>query len=233
MSLADLKRRKQEIKEREEARNRPKAQWLTSVFGKSESAGGIGDVARVVFRQELDEAAPGYDAERGKGRVVVEHHGPGKDGFLKRCSCTLEDEGQCYACERHAQNWEEGWRQRTNFYINVAAEVNGEWKPFVLTRNFNSSFVDQLMQEAEDEGTITDKVFRITKSGSKTTTAWTPKRLKDDAPDVSELEFFDIDETVLRKIPYEKQPEWFGVASSAPREESPALVGATSSDDEW
>lgn len=234
MSLADLKRRKQEIKDREEARNRPKAAWLTEILGANPKKPEARDVVEVVFRQELDEAAPGYNEERGKGQVVVEHHGPGKDGYLKRASCTLEEEGRCYADERHAQNWEEGWKQRTNFYINVAGRTEGgEWKPYVLSRNFNSSFVDQLIMEAEDEGTITDKIFRITKSGSKTTTAWTPKRLKEDAPELPEdMEFFDIDEVVLRKIPYDKQPEWYGAAPTSVNDEANES-GATSADDDW
>lgn len=236
MSLADLKKRKEEIKKREEEKNRPKAQWLTAVLGKNEKEGGVGDTVELVFRQELDEAAAGYNAERGKGRVVVEHYGPGEKGFLKRASCTLESEGQCYADERHAQKWDEGWRPRTNFYINVAAKVKGEWEPYVLTRNFNAAFVDQLMMEAEDEGTIMDKVFRVTKTGSKTTTAWTPKRLKEDAPDVSELEFFDIDEVVLRQFSYDEQPKWYLGDSAVVHTEEGATAGTgstSSSEDEW
>lgn len=239
MSLADLKRRKQEIKEREEARNRPKAAWLTALLGADPKKPEKVDVVEVVFRQELDEAAPGYDPERGKGQVVVEHQGPGQEGFKKRANCTLETEGECFACERHALDWEAGWKQRTNFYINVAARPAGtddEWKPYVLTRNFNASFVDQLIMEAEDEGTIMDKVFRITKSGAKTTTAWTPKRLKEDAPDVSDLEFFDIDEVVLRKIPYSEQPKWYlgtdAVKSSSDEDSAPAS-SSTTDDEDW
>lgn len=235
--LAALKARKQADKEREEARNRPKAEWFTSVFGKPTAKGGIGDVAEVVFLQELDDAAAGYNADRGLGKVEVEHHGPGKEGFKKRANCTVETEGQCYACERHRQNYEEGWRQRTNLYINVAANVDGEWKPFVLTRNFNSSFMDQLMQEAEDEGTITDKVFRITKTGSGTTTSWIPKRLKEDAPDLSDVDVFDIDETVLRKIPYADQPKWYlgeqGNAAKSDEETARPAGTAAGADDEW
>lgn len=237
--LAALKARKQADAERAAARNRPKAEWLTSVFPKPTSKGGVGDVVEVVFLQELDASASGYTEERGIGKVEVEHQGLGKEGFKRRASCTLETEGQCYAEEKLRADWEANsdMRQRTNLYINVAANIDGQWKPFVLTRNFNSSFVDQLMLEAEDEGSITNNVFRINKTGSGTTTSWNLKRLtKEELPDLSDLEVFDIEETVLRHIPYEKQAEWY--AGGAPArtegasEDRPSGAPATA-DDEW
>lgn len=241
MSLADLKARKQAIKDREAAKDRQKASWLTEILGADPKKPEKSDTVEVVFRQELDDAAPGYDPDRGKAQVVVEHFAPGDKGFLKRASCSLESEGECYACERHAQNWEEGWRQRTNFYVNVAARPLGStepFKPYVLSRNFNASFVDVIMAEAEDEeydNSITNNVFHVTKTGAKNTTAWTPKRRKTEAPDVSDLEFFDIDETVLRKIPYADQPKWYlgdSAVKSASDEDAPTGAPAAA-DDEW
>lgn len=236
--LAGLKKYQQEQQEKAEARDRPKAEWFTSVFPKK-----TGDSVNVVFLQELDQGADNYDAEKGIGFIEVEHHGPGKDGFKRRANCTLESEGQCYADERHSASYKTvddykgDWKQRSNLYINVAVEIDGEWKPFVLSRNANSTFTEALIQEAIDEGSITNSVYRINKTGSGTKTQWLPKRLpKVEMPDVSGLQVFDINETVLRHIPYEKQPEWYGDAAPVTQSnetESKSSAGDTSADADW
>lgn len=236
--LAALKAKRQADLERAEARNRPKAEWLTSVFTKPVNKGGVGDEVELVFLQELDDSAKGYDEKRGLAKVEIEHQGLGKEGFKKRASCTLETEGQCLPEERMRADWENNkeMRQRTNLYINVAVNIDGQWKPFVLTRNFNSSFVDDLMDEAEDNGTITDAVYSVKKRGSDTTTTWKLKRLNSEVPDVSDLEVFDIEETVLRHIPYAKQAEWYlggGTSEAASDEDGKPSGAPATADDEW
>lgn len=239
--LAGLKRYQQEQAEKAAQRDRPKAEWFTGVFPKK-----TGDSVNVVFLQELDKEAENYDEARGIGFIEVEHHGPGKDGFKKRATCTLS-EGDCYACERHRSSYQSvadykgDWKQRSNLYINVAVEVDGEWKPFVLSRNANSTFTETLIQEAIDEGSITNAVYRINKTGSGTKTQWIPKRLPKVAmPDVSGLGVFDINETVLRDIAYEKQPEWYGDApvssgndDQGEGDSSKPTGSSTSADADW
>jgi hypothetical protein len=201
--LAALKRKKQENKEREEARNRPKAEWFK--FPKGVTA------VRARFLQEIDAESANYNPERGLAVLAIEHEAPGKEGFKKRANCTLDDEGRCLACSRHKLDYKAGWRQRQNFYVNALIQVeNEEPKVYMLSRNFNSPFVDQLMDAAEDDGTITDKNFRITKTGEGTKTNWILKELKDEPFDDAEAEVFSIEETALRQIPFERQEEWYG-----------------------
>lgn len=226
--LAAIKRYQQEQKEKAEAANRPKADWFKWPKGVS--------VATVLFLQEMDEGAAGYKEDRGLGFIVVEHQAPGPDGFKRRANCTIESEGECYACERHSQDYKEGWRQRTNLYINALVDFNnGEGpKPVVISRNANSSFVQALIEEAVEENTITAANYRITKVGEGTTTQWLLKGLKDRFDD-EKVEVFDLEETAIRVVPYEKQADYYGAVYSGPAESAaaPSNAGSASVDADW
>lgn len=203
--LAGLRQHAEEEKAKEEARNRPKAEYLSSIYPKK-----TGDTIEGRFLQELDEGSANYDAERGLGFFAVEHEAPGKQGFQRRGLCTVETEGRCFPDERRAANYEEGWKTKTNFYINFLTEFEGEKKVFVLSRNANSTFAQALVQDAVDEGSITDANYRITKTGSGTQTQWILKRLKGDPLDDTGVELFDLEETVIRDIPYADQAKYYG-----------------------
>jgi hypothetical protein len=227
--LAALKKVQQENREREEARNRPKADWFKWPKGVT--------VATVRFLQEIDEDAPHYDPERGLAHMEIEHQAPGSEGYKRRASCSLETEGKCYACERHQANYKEGWGQKQNFYVNALVKfADEEPKVLLIQRNFNSTFAANLLQEAEDEGSITNANYRVTKSGTGTQTQWLLKRLDKDTPlDDSKAEVFDIEETALRKIPYSKQPDYFGAVykGTAATESEAAADEPTPDDEDW
>jgi len=180
----------------------------------------------------------GYREDRGVGFIATEHNAPGPDGWKRRGLCTIDD-GECYACERHKLNYKEGWRQKQNLYINVLADIGDGLKVYVLTRNANSGFTQALIEEAVDEGSITDANYRITKTGEGTTTQWLLKRLKEEPFDDSKVEVFDLDKTAVREVEYEKQPEYYGAVyqddstpASAPSS-APRSAPQASADDEW
>jgi len=180
----------------------------------------------------------GYREDRGVGFIATEHNAPGPDGWKRRGLCTIDD-GECYACERHKLNYKEGWRQKQNLYINVLADIGDGLKVYVLTRNANSAFTQALIEEAVDEGSITDANYRITKTGEGTTTQWLLKRLKEEPFDDSKVEVFDLDKTAVREVEYEKQPEYYGAVyqddstpASAPSS-APRSAPQASADDEW
>lgn len=224
--LAAIRAYQQEQKEKAEARDRPKADWFKWPKGVTQ--------AEVLFLQEMDEGATGFNADRGIGFIQVEHQAPGPDGYKRRANCTLETEGECYACERHAQDYKEGWRQRTNLYINALVDFGqGEGpKPVVIQRNANSSFVQALIEEAVDENTITANNYRVTKVGEGTTTQWLLKGLKDRFDD-EKVEVFDLQETAIRKVPYEKQSEYYGAVYQSPGTAGATDGGSTAADAEW
>lgn len=228
--LAAIRKFQEEQKAKAEAANRPKAEWLSSVFpGKANDPNRLGDEITVSFMQELDEDSQGYDPAVGIGFIQVEHQAPGPKGYTRRANCTNED-GQCYACERHSLDYKEGWRQRQNLYINVL--VNG--KPYVLSRNANSAFVESLIAEAVDEGSITNNEFRIKKVGVDTGTNWLLKRLKTDAEKPTGVEAFDLEETAVRAIPYDKQADYYGaVYQGASAVAESVDTSSTGTDADW
>lgn len=226
--LAGIKKYKEEQDAKREAANRPKAEWFKWPNKNV-------DTATVRFLQEFDTDASGYSEDRGLAIIAVEHNAPGPDGWKRRGLCTLESEGSCYACERHAQDYKEGWRQKTNFYINALVQFGDEApEVVVISRNFNSSFVQALIEEAVDEGSITDANYKVTKTGKDTTTQWLLKRLKSEPFDDSNVEVFDLQVSAVREIAYEKQPEYYGaVYQNDAAAEPSAGRGTASTDDEW
>lgn len=229
--LASIKANQDAQRERAEAGNRPKAEWFK--FPK-----GVQNI-NVRFLQELDPEMNNYREDRGVGFIATEHNAPGDQGWKRRGLCTIDD-GECYACERHKMNYKEGWRQKQNLYINVLADIGEGLKPYVLTRNANSAFAQSLIEEAVDEGSITDANYRITKTGEGTTTQWLLKRLKDAPFDDSNVEVFDLDATAVREVEYEKQSEYYGAvyqedsAPAAASSDAPARSKPqASADDEW
>lgn len=227
--LEAIRKMQAEQKAKQEARERPKAEWFKWPKGVS--------TATVLFLQELDEGATGFNADRGLGFIQVEHQAPGPEGYKRRANCTLEKEGECYACERHALDYKEGWRQRTNLYINALVDFgNGDGpQVVVIQRNANSSFVQALIEEAVEENTITHVNYKVTKVGEGTTTQWLLKALKDRFDD-DKVEVFDLKETAIRAIPYEKQSEYYGAVYSggaATAEDNAAGGGTSSVDAEW
>lgn len=208
MALTGLAAMKQRKKEREEAANRPKANWF------SPTAEGV----KVRFLQELDDASPNYNADNGLGIIAVERVSP--YDFKRRAVCTLETEGKCYPQEWHEEGqrtkldkngdeYKGGWRQQTNFYISVLAERDGKTQVEILRRNFNNSFVDDLMEIAEEDGTITEQTFIVKKRGSGTQTTWTLKPSRDGELEVGDAKPYNLEEVALRHVPYDQQPAFF------------------------
>lgn len=227
--LAGIRSHQEAEQARKEAASRPKAEWLGSVFPKT-----LGNIVEVSFVQEMDEGATNYNPARGVGCILVEHEPPGKQGFMRRSLCTGDEGSECYGCERRKADFKEGWKTKQNLYINVAVKVDEEVKVFVLQRNANSAFAQQLIQEAIDDGTITDTMFRITKSGEGTDTIWLLKRLKTKPYVVEDDALFDIDTTVVRNIPYDEQPEYFAAVYSGPAPAgADADEPAAAADEQW
>jgi hypothetical protein len=243
--LAGILKYKQQQKEKEEARNRPKAEYLSSVWPETpRNKSGLGDTIIGQFVQELDKGSSNYDPEKGLGLLLTEHEPPGAKGFMRRANCTdPEGEGEdCYGCERKKVDFvkdakEGNWKTKTSLYINFATLIDGEPKVFVLSRNVNSGFFDQILDEIKDEGTLLGTSYRITKSGSGTQTSWNLKPVKDAMFDISDIEAFDLKETVERAIPYEDQAEYYGAVWSGRGNDSTVSESKStkvdSGDDEW
>lgn len=216
MGLAEMKQARKDHEEAVANAKRPKANWFSWKDVK-------GDTQIVQFLQELDADATGYNADNGLGIFPHEHVSPAN--WQKRAECTLESEGRCAPDEWHNaanasgnKDYKGGWKAKVNFYITVLADGKDESGAVVpqaqiLSRNFYSTFVEDLIDIADAEGTITDRKYVIKKSGSDTTTRWSIKEYKVSGKvvpaDVTDVPAYDLKESAVRHIAYDDQPAFF------------------------
>lgn len=210
--LAALREYQAEQARLREERDRPKADWM--VWSNTGAKGGKKiDTVQVRFLNDWDEDSEVFE-KFGAPILAVEHQAPGDRGFMRRASCTIESEGECYACERHAMRIEAdkgGWRQRTNFYINGLVKFSDDvQKVVILSRNANASFVEDLLQELEDEGNISGANYRLKVTGDKTTTKWGLKRQSGEPFSLDGVEAYNLEELAVRNVPYAEQAAYYG-----------------------
>jgi hypothetical protein len=241
--LASIKKHQAAQEQKREQGGKKFPEYLYKVFPKV-----VGNEVVVRFLQELDPDMTNYREDRGIGLIAVEHESGAVDGsdkapkrgFMYRAECTADEGEDCYGCEQHRANYKGGWRPKENLYINVLVEVEGEKRVFVLSKNANSTFAKSLIQEAVDEGSITDANYRITKTGDGPQTQWLIKRLKSEPLDDEGVELWDLENEVLKKIPYEEQAKFYGQAhegltprDSGTSQESRPSAPAADDNDEW
>lgn len=179
----------------------PKTKWFKLADKQS---------VKVVFLQELDEESERYSEKNDLGFLAVEHKNP--KNFMRKALCSLDDEGACFGCEKHDENWKAGWKQKTQLYINVLVDDGDEPYVAVLSQgNGPKSITPTLLEYAGDDGAITDRWFTIKRTGSgQTDTSYTLRAGKEHDVDVESFELFDLTK-VVREIPYaEQEAHYFG-----------------------
>ena len=195
---------------------------LNKALDKPQHSGGEGSKARWVkledgesvkirFLQELDPDSPNYIEKNGLGFIAVEHTNP-KD-YRRKALCSMEDQGKCYGCELHRKDYKAGWKGRSRLYINVLVD-DGKEDPYVaiLSQGHSGKTVTPtLIEYAGEMGSITNLMWRIKRSGTKTDTSYTIIPLaKDETPfDSSSLELYKLEETAVRDLPYAEQDAFF------------------------
>lgn len=189
---------------------------------------------KVVFLQELDEDSPNYSAKNGLGFIAVEHQSPAN--FRRKALCTIDDEGACWACEEHSKDWKKGWKQKSRLYINALVD-DGIVDPYVVVLsqgNGPKSITPSLIEQAGEIGTITDKYFKVKRSGAgQTDTSYLLTPLGAHDLNVEDYELFDLD-SVVRQVPYaEQEAHYLGGEAQAEPELVGASAGASSDADEW
>jgi hypothetical protein len=198
-----------------------KARWVKLEDGES---------VKVRFLQELDPDSPSYNEKAGLGFIAVEHTNP-KD-YRRKALCTMDDQGKCWGCEQHRKDFKAGWKGRSRLYINVLVD-DGKEDPYVAILSQGSSgktVTPTLIEYAGEMGSITNLMWRIKRSGTKTDTSYTIIPLgKDETPfDMSSLEFYILEDTAVRDLPYTEQETFFAGEGHQNEEQS-----STSSSVDW
>ncbi len=167
---------------------------LNKVMDKPQSSSGDGSKARWVklddsesvkirFLQELDPDSPHYNEKNSLGFIAVEHTNP-KD-YKRKALCTIDDQGKCWGCEQHRKDYKAGWKGRSRLYINVLVD-DGKEEPYVAILSQGSSgktITPTLIEYAGEMGSISNLMWRIKRTGTKTDTSYTAIPLaKDESP---------------------------------------------------
>lgn len=162
-----------------------------------------GKSRKIRFVQELDKKAKNYDEKYGTGLVVSERVHPDADTFpggklfwLKLVD-RYDEEGQDWAAEQ-------GWAPKTTVYINCVDIDTGE--VLLFERSAFSALTDSVLQTAKARGTITESVFSLSRGpGEKGQYALTVVDIAEGVVEVDPDDLYDLNEDVLRNIPYEEQ----------------------------
>ena len=195
---------------RDKGEDGPRARWFKLDDGQS---------AKIRFLQEFDENSSSYNPEKGSVLVAIEHSAPGD--FKTKALCTA-DEGKCYACEMNRKDnalpKEErtnSWYGKTSLYANVLVTPAND-DPFVaiLRQGIGpKSITPTLIEISNEYGGITENQFRVKRNGggfNNTSYSLVVLPNKDD-DDVSHYELYDLEAICTRSIPYEDQPEFYGM----------------------
>lgn len=185
----------EEVAARKEAASRPSTNWFKIEPNQT---------VEVAFLQELDPDSPRFSEKNDLGFLAVEHVNP--DNWKRKAVCTTDDEGACYGCEKHKEDWKAGWKQKTRLYINVLVN-DGTNEPYVAVLSQSTSgqaITPTLIEYAGDDETITEKWFAIKRTGEKTETSYSLRQKKEHNLNVEDYELFDL-EQVVRQVPYAQQ----------------------------
>lgn len=196
---------------------------LKKVTEKKSTGGGGGDFPKrlslaagesrkIRFLQELTQDADNYNEERGTAKLIEVVTSPVNWRKQARSTANMaEHDFKCFGTENAAKDYK--WRPRQHILIAVAAYDKEEdtWESLVLDQKFNPAHItDSLIEMAEEFGSITDRDFRISRTGEKQNTSYTiiPLDRCEEPEEVKNLELQDLDR-LYRIIPYEKQEEFF------------------------
>ena len=195
---------------------------LNEVMDKPQHSGGDGSRARWVkledgesvkirFLQELDPDSPHYVEKNGLGFIAVEHTNP-KD-YRRKALCSMEDQGKCFGCEQHRKDYKDGWKGRSRLYVNVLVD-DGKEEPYVAILSQGSSgktVTPTLIEYAGEMGSISNLMWRIKRTGTKTDTSYTiiPLQKDEAAFDSSSLELYELEKIAVRDLPYVEQDAFF------------------------
>lgn len=170
-----------------------------------------GDSYKIRFRQELTEDSTNYDDSFGTAITVPVITSPINWKWRAASTASLEKYNyRCWGSEQSVHD--KAWRPKPHLLINIAVEIEGVWEPRVLDTTFGKSHVGlTLIEYAKEFGTITDRYFKYSRTGSSasdTSYSLIPLSISETPEDIKKLPMHDLDSMYLT-LPYEKQQVFF------------------------
>jgi hypothetical protein len=144
----------------------------------------------------------------------------------------MDDQGKCFGCEQHRKDYKAGWKARARLYVNVLVD-DGKEEPYVAILSQGASgkaITPTVIEYAGEMGSISNLMWRIKRSGTKTDTSYTiiPLQKDETAFDSSSLELYELEKVAVRDMPYTEQESFF--SGQGGNEETNS---STSSDVSW
>lgn len=229
--LDKINKYKEDLEARRKAAEEGKVNWLKIDDGEA---------VKIWFLQELDKGAEGYHEENGLGFIATEHVKPGKENFQIKALCSMDDEEQCLGCEKHREDWKAGWRAKSRLYINVLVERKDGTREVAVMSQANgtkSVIAPMVLDYAVENNTITDRWWKITRTGKKEETSYSPF-VYGPSDDIDVTEYADKIQDLkkcVREVPYEEQFDfYFAEPKSVNVHAEPATsAGSTTPNEEW
>jgi hypothetical protein len=189
-----------------------KARWVKLEDGES---------IKIRFLQELDPDSPHYNEKNGLGFIANEHTNPAD--YRRKALCSMDDQGKCYGCEEHRKDYKKGWKARARMYVNVLVE-DGKEEPYVAILSQGASgkaITPTVIEYAGEMGSISNLVWRIKRSGTKTDTSYTiiPLQKDEEKFDTSTLELYELEKVAVRDLAYTEQAAFFAGENGGSNEE--------------
>jgi hypothetical protein len=135
----------------------------------------------------------------------------------------MDDQGKCYGCEEHRKDYKKGWKARARMYVNVLVE-DGKEEPYVAILSQGASgkaITPTVIEYAGEMGSISNLVWRIKRSGTKTDTSYTiiPLQKDEEKFDTSTLELYELEKVAVRDLAYTDQSGFFAGENGGSNEE--------------
>lgn len=167
-----------------------------------------GDSFKIRFLQELTEDSTNFNEAVGTAITVPVVVSPVNWKWKAASTSGFEKFNyRCWATEQSVQD--KAWRPKPHLLINVAVEVEpNKWEARVLDTTFNQRHVGlTLLEYAKEFGTITDRHYKYSRTGSGTADtnySLIPLAVAEPNEQVKGLLLHDL-ESVYLTLPYEKQ----------------------------
>jgi len=171
-----------------------------------------GETFKIRFRQELAEDSKNFDEQIGTATLVPVVTSP--INWKWRAASTSGLEKFNYRCWASEQVTKDGrWRPKTHLLINVAIETEpGTWEPRIIDTTFNQRHIGLILMEyAKEFGSITDRYFKYSRTGSgaqDTNYTLIPLDQSPMPENIKSLPLHDLN-SVYMTLPYAKQEAFF------------------------
>lgn len=167
-----------------------------------------GQSFKIRFRQELTEDSKNYNSEIGTALTVPVVTSVINWKWKVASTAQLEEfKYRCWATEQ--SNADKAWRPKPHLLINIAVETEpGVWEPRVLDTTFNQRHVGlTLIEYAKEFGTITDRYYKYSRSGSTasdTNYSLIPLEVAPETDSIKNLPMHELNKVYLT-LPYDQQ----------------------------